>query len=931
MTLDRYAASYAGVVPAGPEPHSGPGRAERAQETLLDQPRAVPGYQGQSPWLVRTAAVVMLAIVAAAAPALAQATDQAQLRVTVMDQTGASIPTARVRVITPTGTSLDAAVDQRGQATVARLPAGRVQLLIQADGFAPYERTLTLRRGNNNQSVTLSLAGVQEEIVVRNPAADDTRGNSLTTVLEEDEIAQLSDDPDELRAQLEAMTGGAGAVFQVDGFTGGRLPNRDEIRQIRFRSNSFAADNHDAGRMRVEIITRPGLSEWEGNANLGLRSDVLNARNAFARAKTPEQFRRFNVGLRGPIVENRTSLRVNVGGNRSFDSTTIVALRPDGRVADQVKRPFDQTSVSIGIEHGFSTNQSLRLEYRGSEDARQNLGVGDFNLMERAYQRSSTDHRLRTSVQSVIGRSALNDFRFEWNFEDSVSTSGSAAPAVIVIDAFSSGGAGVSSDGSTRTLQIADDVDFTAGRHAMRAGLLLDAGAYRNRDARNAAGTFTFSSLDALLAGTPDTFTQRLGELETAFSQYQLGVYWQDDFRVNRSLSMSVGVRQEVQSHLGDAANLMPRIGFTFTPRRLRTTVRGGYGIFHDWYDASLHDQTLRVTGEAGAQRDILILDPGYPDPTGGTAATVLGSGRVQADPDLRMPYVHQTSIGIERPITPTLMLQTSLMVMRGRNQLRARNVNAPDAFGVRPEPQVGTVTQIDSTGRSATDRFNVSATFRMPERRNFLTGGYTWSNSRNHANGALSLPADSNNPDAEWGPAAQDVRHRFNAMFNVGLPLGVRASISGSAQSAPPYTMTTGRDDNRDGVSNDRPAGVGRNTARGAGRFEMNLRFSRGFGFGGSDGGREGGGGPIFIAGPGVGGGPGVGQGGGPGGPPGGGGFGGGGNDRFRLEFYVQGFNVLNRTNFVNFSGNLLSPFFGTPTSAAQARRVEVGMQFRF
>jgi hypothetical protein len=39
----------------------------------------------------------------------------------------------------------------------------------------------------------------------------------------------------------------------------------------------------------------------------------------------------------------------------------------------------------------------------------------------------------------------------------------------------------------------------------------------------------------------------------------------------------------------------------------------------------------------------------------------------------------------------------------------------------------------------------------------------------------------------------------------------------------------------------------------------------------------------------------------------------------------------VLNRTNFVNFSGNLRSPFFGTPTSAAQARRVEVGMQFRF
>ena len=199
----------------------------------------------------------------------------------------------------------------------------------------------------------------------------------------------------------------------------------------------------------------------------------------------------------------------------------------------------------------------------------------------------------------------------------------------------------------------------------------------------------------------------------------------------------------------------------------------------------------------------------------------------------------------------------------------------------------------------------------------------------RNHADNPLSLPADSRNPDAEWGPAAQDVRHRFNATVNIGLPLGVRANVSGTAQSAAPYTITTGQDDNRDGVSNDRPAGVGRNSARGAARYDMNVRFSRGFGFGGV---REGQRGPWWRArrhcrrGPG--GGPG-------GGGQGGGGFGGpggdDGNERFRLEFYVQGFNILNRTNFVNFSGNLQSPFFGTPTSAAQARRVEVGMQFRF
>jgi hypothetical protein len=892
---------------------------------------------------VRTILVSLLLggfTIAGESPVFAQAVQQAELRVTVIDQTGASIPMARVLVTAPGAAPVAAGVNDRGQVTLTGLPIANVQLHVESEGFAPVDRTVTLRRGSTNQTVTLGIAGLQEEIVVSDAASDDTRGNSLTTTLEEDEIAELSDDPDELQAQLEAMTGGAGAVFQVNGFRGGRLPNRDDIRQIRFRTNSFSADNHDAGRVQVEIITRPGLTEWSGNANFGLRNDVLNARNAFARTQTPEQFRRFTFGLRGPLVRNRTSLRFNVDGNRSFDSGTIVALLPDGRIGDQVKRPFEQTNVTAGLEHGFTANQTFRFEYRRSEDARHNLGVGDFNLMERAYDRSSNSDQVRASLQTVVGRSALNEFRVEFNHQDSLSASMSEAPAIIVIDAFSSGGAGVSSEGSNRALEVADNFDFNVGRHAMRAGMLLESGAYVNADARNSAGTFTFSSLEAFLAGAPNTYTQRLGQLRTAFSQSQLGLYWQDDYRLNRSLAISVGVREELQSHVGDAMNFMPRLGFTYTPQRARTTIRGGYGVFHDWYDSNLYDQTLRVTGAAGAQRDLLILNPGYPDPAGGVEATVLGGGRVQADPDLRMPYVHQASIGVERPLSQRLNLQASFMLMRGRNQLRSRNVNAPDVFGVRPEPNVGTVSQIESTGRSATNRFNVNLLYRVPGRRTFANAGYTWASARSHSDNPLSLPADSLNPDAEWGPSSQDIRHRLNASLNVGLPLGIRANIGGAAQSAAPYTITTGRDDNQDGVSNDRPAGVGRNTERGAPRWDMNIRFSRGFGFGGSEenpqagrgGGGGGAGGQVLVVAPP----PDSGQGGpGPGGGPivvgGPGGPGGNVNQRFTLEFYVQGFNVLNRTNFMNFSGNLLSPFFGRPTSAAQARRVEVGMQFRF
>ena len=130
-------------------------------------------------------------------------------------------------------------------------------------------------------------------VVADSTAVDDRSGNSLTTILDEAAIAELPDDPEEMAQVVDQMTGGAGAIFQVDGFRGGTLPPRDEIRQIRFRVNSFSADNHDAGRVQVQIITRPNLTAWIGNANVGLRSDALNARNAFSSEQTPELFRRW--------------------------------------------------------------------------------------------------------------------------------------------------------------------------------------------------------------------------------------------------------------------------------------------------------------------------------------------------------------------------------------------------------------------------------------------------------------------------------------------------------------------------------------------------------------------------------------------------------------------------------------------------------------
>jgi hypothetical protein len=910
-----------------------------------------------------------------AAPTFAQNANQAQLRLVIVDQTGAGIPSATVTVTPVSGEPVTATSDERGVATLPPLAIGAVKVHVEFPGFEASDTTLTLRRGANNQNVTLGIAGFQEEVVVNDAVGtlDDRSGNAQTTTLEQDEIDQLPDDPDELADLLQQMTGGSGATFQVNGFRGGRLPSRDEIRQIRFRTNSFSADNHDAGRTQIEIITRPNVREWSGNANMGLRSDVLNARNAFARAETPEQFRRFNMGFRGPLVAGKTSIRVGLDGNRSYDSPTIFALNEDGtEYRDIVRRPTESTNVTVGIEHALTRNQTLRTEYRRNNNAAHNQGVGDFTLPERATERTSNEHQVRFQIQGLIGKTTLHEVRVQFNRQATDVTSFSGERSINVPEVFNKGGAGANSNGTSRTLEVADNIDFNIGRkHAMRVGALFEGGNRSNFDARNAAGTFTFTAivdadgnvlltpLEAYRAGLPSQFTQRIGEVNTSFSEYELGFYWQDDIRVSRTFSYSVGLRQEMQSLIGDKINLMPRAGATWTAP-LKLTVRGGYGIFYDWYDTGLYDQTLRVNGIA--QRDLLIFNPGYPDPLTGTNPLVLPGGRVQASADLKMPYVHQASIGVERAITQNLQAQVSYQMLRGRNQMRAINANAPDELGVRPEPAVGTVTQFESTGRSQSDRLTVNLNYRVPQKRIFMGGNYTLGQVKNYADSATSLPANSLDPDAEWGPSFQDVRHRVQGMVNVPFFFGARINAQGQAQSAAPYNITTGVDNNLDGVVNDRPEGVGRNGARGSARFDMSLRLSRQFAFGPQrtqtgGGGQRGGNGGNARGGSGQNGrqgngqngrpaggndgGPGglpggaapqFGQGGGPGGPggPGGGNFN-GGAQRFSTEVWISANNVLNRVNYVNYVGNRLSPFFGSATSAAQARRVEVGMNFRF
>lgn len=858
-----------------------------------------------------------------ASPAIAQSSDDGPAcRIVVADQTGAVIVGARVTLtpVVPAGPSIEAITDGRGEAVFTGLQPGRYTASASFDGFEPRAIDgIHLRRGTTRREVRLPIAKVAEDLVVgRDPRerALDPRGDTFSNVLSREQIEALPDDPDDMEEALKQMAG-PGARVRVDGFSGGKMPPKGQIRSIRFRRDMYAAENHGGGMVFVDIVTSPGGGPLRGNVDFMFRDDGLNARNAFAPVTGDERQQNVTFTLSGTLIENRTGFSLTTTGTEAYDSRTLVAALPDGAFNGVIRRPAERRSILGRIDHALTKSHTLRASYQRNRSGHDNLGVGDFDLSSRGYSRDTADDLFRLTTSGPLGRRAFGEVRFQTRRQESESVPITDAPAVVVLDAFSSGGAQIAGGRRATDFEFGADVDYARGRHSARAGILLEGGLYRSDDRRNYAGTFTFASLADYQAGRPTTFSQRLGEPFVEFSHAQFGWYVQDDIRIARPLSLSLGLRQEFQTHVDDALNLAPRASLTWSPSRNgSTTIRAGGGIFYEWFGAEIYEQTLRVDGER--QTDLVVRNPGFPDPLAGGDVIVLPSGRLLQADDLTLPTTVRGGVAVERALTGWARVMGGYSFSRGRDLFRGRNINAPRPGEGRPDPGAGNVTQVESTGRSEGHMLNAGFNVNLPWHRLFAFVNYTWSGTRNDTDGPFSLPADNFDLEAEWGPAATDIPHRVSGMFNMNLWKGFRITSNFYAMSGAPYTITTGRDENTDTVSNDRPAGVGRNTARTPARWDVSARLSWAFGFGtrSTDGVA---GGPMVVMHR-------------VGGEASMGGFSGGAEDkRWRFELFVAATNLFNHTNLLGYSGVMTSPFFGKPTSAGAPRRVEIGARFGF
>ena len=878
-------------------------------------------------WII---AVSLAIVVTGARPAAAQQAPGGVLLVTVVDQSGAVLVGATVTVTgveaaTNAVTPAPVQTSDQGIATIPRLVPGRYSVQAAFPGLET--RTIPdvrVRNGNNRQVMLLPIEGLKDEVTVAQnsqEAATDPRGRSFGTTLTREQLEALSDDPDTLRRQLQDMAG-PGAVIKVDSFEGGALPAKSQIRSIRISRDQFAAENHSAGGTQIEIITQPGVGPLRFNSGARMRSDAASGRSPFTPTRGPEQNRNYFLGMFGTLIPNKSTFNMFVAGSDTFETPNVnVALGTHTRSeALTIRSPRDNIAVNANMDYALTLDQTLRFGVNVFRNDDRNLGIGAFDEEDRAFSRENQSNTIRVQQIGPLGRRAFARTRLQIAWTDSESRSAVEAPTIRVNDAFTRGGAQVAGGQHSRSVGVGADLDYVRGIHSVRTGLQVDATKWRSNDTSNYLGTYTFESLDAYLAGRPRSFTRRMGDPNINYSNVQGGLYVQDDVRLRRDLTLSAGVRYEAQSHLRDFNNIGPRVGVTWAPfAGGQTTLRSSWGLFYDWIPTNTYEQTLRVDGVR--QQELNIIDPSYPTFVG-AAGTVPPVNRYVWTDGLDLPMSKRFSLGVDQRIWRQLTASASYAYTRGSALARGSNENAP-VNGIRPQPLFGNVIEVVSDASSRLHQLQVNVTanpgallpsFNAPLvrwRRTTLFANYTFATLDSNTDGAFAIPP-SGSLDTEWGAAVGDVRHRVNITLNNQIVRNLLLSVNYTGSSALPYSIRTGRDDNGDLVFNDRPAGVGRHTERGAAQWTINTFFAYQIPLGQ----RTTGGPPIttVIAGGGV---PTVQsfqQ------PP-----------RYILQFFVQTQNLTNHPNYIGYSGTLTSPFFGRATSVSGTRKVDVGFNLSF
>ncbi|MGB2655812.1 MAG: carboxypeptidase regulatory-like domain-containing protein [Candidatus Acidiferrum sp.] len=963
-----------------------------------------------------------------------------KLRGQVTDPSNAAVTDATVLVTTPSGAATTATTNHTGIYEVTGLVPGKYGVKVIAPGFAPFEKAdVEIVAGQTAKlDVSLTIEVQQEKVEVTDTTTKidvNPANNAGAVVIQGKDLEALSDDPDELESELQALAGPSagpnGGQIYIDGFTAGELPPKASIREIRINQNPFSAEYDKLGYGRIEIFTKPGTDQFHGQFFLTGNTAGFNSRDPFedlsAGTEPPGYYTtQFSANVGGPLskkasfffnIERRDITDLSVISAQIVNPTTF-QIEPYSNV---LPNPKTRLNISPRIDYQVTPSNTLSVRYQYWRNNEINDGVGTFNLETLAANSLETENTLQATDTQTISPTTINETRFQYLRDATNGTPLNTLPQIDVEAGFTGGGStsGINTD-TQNHYELQNITYINKGKHAWKIG--GRARETTDYSASNASfnGSYFFGSRS--LPGCVPTSTdscvitpleayqitlmgqslnESISQIQAAgggASYYSLNynpsgtaaasvsyfdgaLFAQDDYKWRPNVTLSYGLRYEMQNNLSDHADFAPRLGLAWgldgngKNKSPKTILRLGYGIFYDRFAENLVLQQQLANGLI--QQQYLIPNPAFFDPTqttlpSGFPSTATSPQTVYVkNPSLRTPYTMQTGVTLERQLTNFANVSVTYLNSRGDHQFYT-NVFPPNAPGA-PLPAGfnpgDVVYQFASEGVYKQNQLIVHSMVRIPTRHGFLQdlslfGFYVLNYANSDTAGAGYVPSIPGDISADFGRASFDIRQRVFFGGSMDIPYGFTLSPFLIASSGIPFNITTGQDTYGDAQFNTRPSfgtcGAGAQTgvvqtaygcfnllpaageapipisyATAPGRFTLNLRLSKTFGFKEKKEANAGGGGPMG------GGGFGGGGGGHHYGGPGGGMFGGGGSSKYRynLTFSVSARNLLNSVNYGPYIGNLSSPLFGEANSlsgqpynsSTANRRIDLQVRFTF
>lgn len=778
----------------------------------------------------------------------------------VQDTLGAVVVGATITVVSSAGQEKTATSNQSGDFTVNALAPGTYTVKVFATNFALYENTeVQVAAGKRAELIVpLTIETVTEQVEVdnSNSVSTDPENNLGATVLKEKDLEALPDDPDELEAALQALAGPSagpnGGQIYIDGFTGGRLPPKEAIREIRINQNPFSAEFDRLGFGRIEILTRPGSDKFRGSVFSNFNDESLNSRNPFAVNRAPSQTRFFGGNVSGPVQKGKSSYFLDIN-KRDIDSNTIINARIlDSNLnvipfSQDVQVPNRRFSISPRFDYAINQNNTLVARYSFQKFSLENQGIGGTSLPSRAYETEGSEHEIRLTETMIINPTIVNETRFEYEMENRDQLGDNSIPTISVADAFSAGGSQIgNSFNRARSWELQNFTTTTWGTsHTIKFGGRVRNLNITDRSENNFSGNFSFTNLDNYrntILGTsyPTQFRITVGNPEQKVSRTDYGLFITDDWRVNPALTLSFGLRYENQTNISDSLNFAPRFAFAWSPgaggaRPPKTVVRGGFGVFYDRFSENLTLQALRFNGIEQLNLTVSANDPdairraaaidlldqavftvnGVTNvPTPGQILAALPQSNVvrMVSPELQSPYTMQIALGVERQLPLRSNLSLFYIGARTNHVLRTRNINAPICpeqenceGALRPMAGLGDIYQYESSGVSNQNQLIVNFRSNLHPTVS-LFGNYRYGFSRSDADGSGSFPAYSYDLTGEYGRSSGDIRHNFFVGGNINLPWSISLSPFINMNSGRPFNITKGRDLNGDLQFTERP-----------------------------------------------------------------------------------------------------------------------------